>query len=134
MARGASPMGRPNAVRMLLLLVLAAGCAGIPPAKPISDMEEIAGRWEGNLVLKAPERGLLFAGATWVLNRDGTFAMTSPWGTARGTFRIVDGRIHFPSRGSTFSGIAGVREGGGGRMLLSWHDDDVASGEWTPAR
>jgi len=43
-------MGRPNAVRMLLLLVLAAGCAGIPPAKPISDMEEIVGRWEGNLV------------------------------------------------------------------------------------
>ncbi len=116
------------------MLVLAAGCAGIPPSKPISDMAGIVGRWEGNLVLKAPERGLLFAGASWVLNRDGTFAMTSPWGTARGTYRIVDGRIHFSSRGSTFSGIASLHEGGGGRMLLSWHEDDVASGEWTPAR
>ena len=64
-------MWRANAVRLMIVFVLSAGCATIPPSKPISDMAEIAGRWEGNLVLKAPERGLLFAGATWVLNRDG---------------------------------------------------------------
>jgi len=49
-------MGRPNAAGILLVFVLAAGCAGTPPSKRISDMAEIAGRWEGNLVLKAPER------------------------------------------------------------------------------
>ena len=125
-------MSKPFAL-ILLVVFLMTGCAAIPPAKPIPDVSAIAGEWEGSLVLKAPQRGLLLVAATWRLNKDGSFVMITPRGAAKGTFRLDDGKVLF-SDGLTFSGIASLYERDGVRILISWHDDDVASGEWTPVK
>jgi hypothetical protein len=39
------------------LIMIATGCATVPPAKPIATFREIAGTWEGQYVLPSGELG-----------------------------------------------------------------------------
>ncbi|MFQ5912949.1 MAG: hypothetical protein ACE5JS_07185 [Nitrospinota bacterium] len=115
------------------------GC-GTLPAKPIQDVETITGTWNGNLSYQRAQYGTWTVGATWIIQEDGTYAIITPRWSARGTFKIDNGEVHFfspwaegfYSNGRRASGIARLYQNGGGKYLLSSGQPDV-SGAWRPA-
>ena len=109
------------------------GCETLPPGKPIRDLENIAGTWEGNLTVHRSFFGTVQYGATWVINRDGTFEMiTSRW-RVKGTLRLVDGNILFYD-GPRASGFASLYEDPERKLLLSTGNEPGTLGEWWLAR
>ena len=119
----------------------AAGCGASMSARPIRDIQTIAGRWDGSLSYQRAQYGTTNVGATWVIREDGTYEIVTPRWRAAGTLSIEGGRIYFYSdRASGFyadgrraSGIAYLREDGQGKYLLSMGDPDV-SGVWWPVK
>jgi hypothetical protein len=77
--------------RALLAAVLLAGCASLPPEKPLSSINEIVGTWRGLVRFGLGPYQFLYV----TFNPDST--MVAQWGvnTKWGRVSLLDGRGHF---------------------------------------
>lgn len=119
--------------RLLPLLIatcaLVAGCATLPPVRPIFDAQTIAGTWTGTLKLV---EGATYHGLS-TINPDGTYTVQIPDlppGTFRGIIAFGDGKGIYRSETTGRTGTLTLHEGGGRRVLL-WKADDGSSVAYT---
>ena len=80
----------------LFAALLLAGCATLPPAKPVQDLKVLSGNWTGTVVT----RGGGSHTATMTINDDGTYVAvvpTIPPKTFKKTARIVKGKMQIKS-------------------------------------
>lgn len=119
------------AVAAVVVVALAAGCASMPPQKPVADIKAVAGKWEGTVFTR---QGTL--PATAVINPDGSGVTTVPVGP--GKFEVVyavkDGIVTYQSKTTGRTGTCRLREGDGKRVLECRADDGTATAEYSPAR
>lgn len=116
-----------------MALVLA-GCASLPPAKPIADLTDIAGKWEG---WGGNERG---TGAYQItIKEDGSYDGFAPGvGPAgkkyNGIVRLSGGKIRLQSHTTGVTGTITLHEGDEKRVLKFASDDKSVWFEVKPAK
>jgi hypothetical protein len=109
----------------IVAVAIVAGCATIPPAKPVTELSSLAGTWQGTVYSR--QGG---ADATTVtIKPDGSGEWSA--GPQRGTIKyaIVDGKIRWSSS-SGRTGTTTLHEGGGKRVLRSVSDDGSVQAQY----
>jgi hypothetical protein len=117
----------------LFAALLLAGCATLPPAKPVQDLKVLSGNWTGTVVT----RGGGSHTATMTINDDGTYVAvvpTIPPGTFKGTARVVGGKVQIKSETTGRTGTWTLHEGDGQRVLIVIADDGSSESRYTPQR
>jgi hypothetical protein len=117
----------------LFAALLLAGCATLPPAKPVQDLKVLSGNWTGTVVT----RGGGSHTATMTINDDGTYVavvLTIPPGTFKGTARVVGGKVQIKSETTGRTGTWTLHEGDGQRVLIVIADDGSSESRYTPQR
>ena len=101
-----------SAARVVLIVVLLAGCASLPPEKPVTSINDIAGQWRGTIRFGLGP----FEFVNVTINPDS--AMVMQWGsnTRWGRVMAANGRASFDLYG--WSGPLYLLEGPEGRVLL----------------
>jgi len=111
--------------RLFLLTTLLVGftvdaCATLPPAKPIANFQDIAGKWEGT--------------SAWVeFKADGTYTWFIGRNSGTGTMRIEGGDVYWASS-SGRRGKMTLHEGEGRRVLKSVAYETGFTVELKPAK
>jgi hypothetical protein len=108
-----------RAAAALLLGVLAlgsAGCASLPPARAVSDLNLIAGRWRGQITFSRGPYELFYL----TINPDGTLVGSWDGVTRWGKVSLEGTRTRFGMY--IWSGTLDYLEGGGERVLLLKED------------
>jgi hypothetical protein len=113
----------------------------IPPAQPIRDFKDIAGKWEGTICSTA---GLGCSPIVTIIREDGTgesivpqssaFFPYSEQGRYLVTRELVEGKIRIKNKTSGETGIATLHEGGGKRVLVYISDNGITRAEYKPAQ
>jgi hypothetical protein len=114
---------------LITMSAFAAACASLPLAISVTDLSQIAGKWQG--------AGYGPAGAasvTQTINADGTYSAELPSGTFTGKIAISDGKLRGRSDQSGSTGTYSLHEGNGKRVLTYKSDDGRISSELTPAK
>jgi hypothetical protein len=117
----------------LFAALLLAGCATLPPAKPVQDLKVLSGTWTGTVVT----RGGGSHSAMMTINDDGTYVAvvpTIPPGTFKGTARVVGGKVQIKSETTGRTGTWTLHEGDGQRVLIVIADDGSSESRYTPQR
>lgn len=124
--------GRLFLVTALLVGFALAACVTVPPAKPIANLQDIAGQWEG---WGAGPGGTATASVDFKADGTYTWSVTHGGGTDKGTgtWRIDDGRMHWVSS-SGRKGEMTLHEGEGRRVLKSRTYDRAYTLELEPAK
>ncbi len=107
------------------------GCA-TAPSVPVQDTKTVTGKWTGSMTYQS-SYGTTTSGSTWTINEDGTYVMSTGMWTAKGTWRLENGKIRF-SDGPRGSGVATLHEGPDGRYLTSTGEAPGSFGTWTPEK
>ena len=105
---------------LLLAAITPAGCASLPPARAVTEMSLIAGRWRGQIVFGRGPYQLYYL----TINPDGTLVASWDAGTRWGKVTLEGGRARFNLY--IWSGTLDYLEGGGERVLLLKED----FGQW----
>ena len=112
--------GRAGQALFAALLVLAAlapaGCAPLPPARQVTDINLIAGRWQGQIAFGRGSYQLFYL----TINPDATLVATWEGGTRWGKVTIEGARARFTFY--IWSGNLDYLEGGGDRVILLKED------------
>ena len=117
-SRGRAGLG---VIAFLLLAAIApAGCASLPPARAVTDMNLIAGRWRGQIAFSRGSYQLYYL----TINPDGTAVASWDAGTRWGKVTLEGGRARFSIY--IWSGTLDYLEGGGERVILLKED----FGQW----
>jgi hypothetical protein len=111
------------------LVVLAAACASLPPAKNVTSVADVAGKWAGT---GWGPRGS--GPVTMTINPDGTYTAVVPSGTFTGKITLTNGKLRSLGDQSKASGTFTLHEGEGRRVLRHGNDDGQAGSELTPTR
>jgi hypothetical protein len=111
------------------IAALAAGCASLPPARSVTSLNQIAGRWQGTGYGPAGS-----AAITQTINPDGSYSAVLPSGTFTGRITLGDGKLRGKSDQTGNTGTYSLHEGEGKRVLIYKSDDGRVSSELTPAR
>jgi hypothetical protein len=111
------------------LVVLAAGCASLPPAKHMTSVADVAGKWAGT---GWGPRGS--GPVTMTINPDGTYTGVVPSGTFSGKITLTGGKLRSLGDQSKAPGTFTLYEGDGRRVLRHANDDGQTGSELTPAR
>ena len=98
------------------LLVAAAGCAPLPPARQVTDVNLIAGDWQGQIAFRGGPYQLFYL----TIYPDSTLTGRWPGGTRWGQIKLEGGRTRFSLY--IWSGTVDYLEGGGDRVLLLKED------------
>jgi hypothetical protein len=100
------------------------------PAKPISDVRSLAGKWEG---YTTNERGTF--PVTMTANEDGSYSVFVPAAntTVTGVMQVTDGKARFRTADGA-TGTTTLYEGEGKRVLKSVRDDASVTTELRPAK
>jgi hypothetical protein len=106
----------------LLIGIVLAGCASLPPARPIQDVKILAGVWEG--WVKTPSGGQDLR-VVVAIKEDGSYVTTSPTGTTTGTIYLSDGQPLFKTSRPS-NGTVTLYEGEGKRVLRFVSTDEVS--------
>ena len=122
------------------VVALACACATLPPAQPIRDHKDIAGKWEGTIFSTT----LGSSPIVLIIREDGTRESIVPQGSALwdisdqgrflGTWELVKGKIRTTSKTSGETAIMTLHEVGGKRVLVYRSDDGYTRSEYTPAQ
>jgi hypothetical protein len=120
---------------MVLIGVVLAGCASLPPARPATDLKAIAGKWEGT-VTAASGRKFTF---TSTIREDGTAESVVPELSNPGPrfalrVTVEGGKYRWKSETTGRVGTYVLHEGDGRRVLVSRADDGSSYSEATPAK
>jgi hypothetical protein len=121
------------------VVALACACATLPPAQPIRDIKDIAGKWEGTITA-----GSLSSSIVMIIREDGTRESIVPQGSALwdisdqgrflGTWELVKGKIRTTSKTSGETAIMTLHEVGGKRVLVYRSDDGNTRAQYEPAQ
>ncbi len=106
----------------LLAGIVLAGCATLPPARPIQDVKTLAGVWEGRI--KSPSGPDLPVVVT--IKEDGSYVITSPSERVTGTIYLSGTQPLFKTSRPS-SGTVTLYEGEGKRMLRFVSTDEVST-------
>jgi len=120
-------------VAVVGLIMVLAGCATVPPAKPIATFKEIAGTWEGQYVLPSGELG-----PRWEqeIREDGQMRFKRFELPVEGTrqLQLRDGRVVYDDS-MFWSGVLTLHEVEGRRILkdvaIQKRNGAVFTGEFT---
>jgi hypothetical protein len=124
--RAPQKLRRRGARRLALAAVLgavalgAAGCASLPPARAVTDVSLIAGRWQGQITFGRGPYQLFYL----TINPDGTLSGSWDGVTRWGKVTLAGGRARFGMY--IWSGTLDYLEGGGERIMLLKED----FGQW----
>jgi hypothetical protein len=118
-------MQRRIAVAMLVVAILA-GCASLPPAKPIDNPASIVGQWRGTAWDPVGKSQV-----TLTYKADGTYEFITPNARGTGSWRVADGKVYW-SNTAGMKGQATLHEGDGDRVLKAVSDDGRFSSEVRP--
>jgi hypothetical protein len=123
------------------VMALACACATLPPAKPVLDLKDIAGKWEGRIYSTT---GSWSSPIVVIIKEDGTGEAIVPQSSPlfplsdKGRFlqkrELVEGKIRTTSTTSGETGIFTLHEEGGKRVLVYRSDDGKTRGEYEPAK
>jgi hypothetical protein len=139
MALGSIRSRTGRTVRLVVVLaavtVLMAACVSLPPAKPVTGVAQIAGKWQGSGITRG---GARFVIENMTIRPDGTWELTVPTAANPGprfvgTVRMVDGKLRSRSETSSRDSTWTLHEGEGRRVLRIVNDDGSSSGEVSPA-
>lgn len=109
--------GRLAAVLLLGAVALGlAGCASLPPARAVTDVNLIAGRWQGQITFGHGSYQLFYL----TINPDGTLVGSWDGVTRWGKVSLEGARTRFGMY--IWSGSLDYLEGGGERVLLLKED------------
>jgi hypothetical protein len=93
-----------------------AGCAPLPPARQVTDINLLVGRWQGQIVFGRGSYQLFYL----TINPDATLVATWEGGTRWGKVTIEGGRARFTFY--IWSGNLDYLEGSGDRVILLKED------------
>jgi hypothetical protein len=113
----------------ITIATFTAACASLPPAKPVTNVSQIAGKWQGTGY--GPGGA---ASVTQTINPDGSYSAVLPSGTFTGKITISDGKLRGKSDQSGNTGTYALHDGEGRRVLVYKSDDGRISSELTPAK
>ena len=124
-------------------VALVCACATLPPAQPIRDFKDVAGKWEGTYYSRAGGRELV-SPIGLIIREDGTGESIVPldsWlfpysdkGRFYLTQELVEGKIRVKNKTSGETGIRTLHEGGGKRVLIYRADDGLTQAVLEPAQ
>jgi hypothetical protein len=117
------------ALTWLALAVLAVACATLPPAKPVTSVGQIAGKWQGTVTTGGGPQS-----ATTTINPDGTYSVVLGNQTFPGKMTVADGKLRSRGDKSGAMGTWSLHEGDGKRVPSYKADDGRVTGELTPAK
>jgi hypothetical protein len=104
------------AALQLIAAVAAAGCASLPPARAVTDMNMVAGRWRGQIAFSRSPYELFYL----TINPEGTLVASWDAVTRYGKVTLEGGRARF--RLFVWSGSLDYLEGGSERVILLKED------------
>jgi len=105
-----------SAVLLVVAALTPAGCAPLPPARQVTDINLIAGRWQGQIAFSRGSYQLFYL----TINPDSTLIASWDGVTRWGKVTIEGGRARFNFY--IWSGNLDYLEGGGDRVLLLKED------------
>ena len=109
--------GRLACVALLLIAAVApAGCAPLPPARAVTDINMVAGRWRGQIAFSRSPYELFYL----TINPEGTLVASWDAVTRYGKVTLEGGRARFSVY--IWSGTLDYLEGGGERVILLKED------------
>jgi hypothetical protein len=114
-------MSRPSrrllgAALLLAAVVTPAGCASLPPARTVTDVALIAGRWQGQIAFARSSYQLFYL----TINPDATVVASWDGVTRYGKVTLEGTRTRFTFY--IWSGTLDYLEGGGQRVILLKED------------
>ena len=111
-------IGRPalGAALLLMTLLTPAGCASLPPARAVTDVALIAGRWQGQIAFARSSYQLFYL----TINPDATVVASWDGVTRYGKVTLEGARTRFSFY--IWSGSLDYLEGGGERVILLKED------------
>ena len=118
----------------LVLAGLLAGCASLPPARPVTSLGQIAGKWEGVFRSSGGQQTVI---KEQIVRADGTWESLTPYATPQrhtGVVQLVDGKLKGKSATSGRTSTWTLHEGEGRRVLMAVNDDGSGASELTPAK
>lgn len=104
------------AILLLAVGLGPAGCAPLPPARAVTDLNLLVGRWQGQITFARGPYELFYL----TINPDGTLVGTWTAGTRWGRVTLEGGRARFSMY--IWSGSLDYLEGGGERVILMKED------------
>jgi hypothetical protein len=104
------------AVLLVGVMLSPAGCASLPPARAVTDMNVIAGRWRGQIAFARASYEIFYL----TINPDGTLVGSWDGVTRYGKVTLEGGRARFSLY--IWSGSLDYLEGGGERVILLKED------------
>jgi hypothetical protein len=114
---------------ILLALVVATGCATLPPVQPAMDLKQVVGQWEGtgtsSTVRSFPVK--------LSVRPDGTYESFTP-NRFTGTVTVADKQFRWKSTDTGRTGTWTLHEGDGRRVLTMQTDDGSITWNLTPVR
>lgn len=134
---------------LVLMLVLVAACASLPPAKPVQDVKELAGNWETWLPVPWGNVHRESFRVRLTVNEDGSYTATTQFlGTLLGepralapSFRTICGVIHvsggqavYQPAGAPAGGVVTLFERDGKRVLRFASASADGSIDFTPTK
>ena len=105
-----------GAALLLAAVVTPAGCTSLPPARTVTDVALIAGRWPGQIAFARSSYQLFYL----TINPDATLVATWEGGTRYGKVTLEGARTRFSFY--IWSGSLDYLEGGGERVILLKED------------
>ncbi len=122
---------RPLAKALVLVTVLASGCASLPPAQMAKNLNQIVGTWEGGGVGPGSD-GTLY---TMTISETGRYRAVNALGREfAGQLEVSEGRFRFKSETTGLSGTMTLYEGEGKRILGTRTDDGRITAEYRAAK
>jgi hypothetical protein len=113
---------------LIVIILVMVGCASVPPARSVTSVADIAGKWAGT------GWGPRGSGAVALtINPDGAYTAVVPSGSFTGRITLTDGKLRSLSDQSKATGTFTLHEGDGRRVLRHKGDDGQTGSELTPA-
>jgi hypothetical protein len=105
-----------GATLLLAALLTPAGCASLPPARAVTEIALVAGRWQGQIAFARSSYQLFYL----TINPDGTVVASWDGVTRYGKVTLEGARTRFSLY--IWSGSLDYLEGGGQRIILLKED------------
>jgi hypothetical protein len=115
------------------LAIFIAACASLPPAKAVTSVSQIAGKWQG---IGSSAYGS--SPVTQAINPDGSYTAILASGPRAGSYTgkitLVDGKLRGKGDQTGATGTYSLHEGEGQRVVVYKSDDGAVASELKPVK